>query len=287
MVNGRLPDLGQVAEIVPENIRATGAIYSSAMLEETKIFQVADSLVSAFQNGMLPVSKRSSRRLYQYWREEPQRLTATDRKNLYKRVLGIPGGDEGVIPNRDFNDLWVRFVSSVSQLTRQNASDLETGATANEDSKAAGRELAQNLSAHGYGPTYFAAEELQKQINQVLKLLSDPEIQRAYGARDMWQVVDQIANLELGGAADTTRYRTLAAAGANIIAWIAKNGRKFSISHSGSLVSLRRRTSAHDFRALQGLKSSTDAALLDACAQWLAVSGTTDGSVDAWSQPYE
>ena len=50
----------------------------------------------------------------------------------------------------------------------------------------------------------------------------------AYGARDMWQVIDQVATLELGGARNSARYRTLATCGAIITTWLAKNVDKYN-----------------------------------------------------------
>ena len=280
MTNGQLPDLNASnSQIVAENIRATGPIYVSAMLEDLRLYQVADQLVAAFQNGMLPINKSSSRNLYQYWRDAPQRLTTSDRKNLYSRVLGIPGGDAAVVPNRDFNDLWIRFVASVSEFNRQSSNE------AAAVTRVAGRELAQNLSQHGYGIVYFAATELQNQIKQIMKLLSDSEIQKAYGAHDVWQVVEQIANLDLGGATNTTRYRTLASTGAAIIAWLSKNARKFSISSRGPLLSFNKPVINKNVLGSIFQNSPTDGLLVNACEQWLAVTGTPDGSIDDLSQP--
>jgi len=41
-----LPDLGARNEIVADNIRATQVLYTAAMLEELKVFQVVDRLLS-------------------------------------------------------------------------------------------------------------------------------------------------------------------------------------------------------------------------------------------------
>ena len=49
--------------------------------------------------------------------------------------------------------------------------------------------------------------------------LSDQEILSAYGARDMWQVIDQVA-AELGGATNSACYRTLGTSGATIVGWL-------------------------------------------------------------------
>jgi hypothetical protein len=283
MVNTNLSANG--GEIVAENIRATGPIYTSAMLEELKVFQVTDKLVAAFQNGLLPVKKSVARRLYQYWRESAQRLTEQERKSLYRRVLGLPGGDPDVVPNQEFGGLWIRFLSSVSELARQRTTDLGPQATTEQKTRAAGRDLAQNLSLYGYGAAFFAATELRNQIDQIVQLLSDREIQQVYGARDMWQVVDRVANLNLGGAANSTRYRTRASSGAAIIAWLANNVRKVSGSGRAPLLTLKNKSSQPGKLGTLAIKSPTDADLVAACEQWLAVSGTSDGSVDDFSQP--
>jgi len=36
------------------------------------------------------------------------------------QLAGAPGGDAGAEPNREFNDLWVRFVASVAEFARQS-----------------------------------------------------------------------------------------------------------------------------------------------------------------------
>src|SRR5207237_3346647 len=101
-----------------------------------------------------------------------------------------------------------------------------------------GSDLANNLSLHGYGMAYFAATELQKQIKEVITLLSDPDIKMAYGARDPWQVIDQVATLELGGAKNSVRYRTMATAGVTIMAWLAKRVARLSDSYFGPVLDL-------------------------------------------------
>jgi hypothetical protein len=45
-------------DIVADNIRALEPAYFAAMLEEMKVFQVADKLVELFQSGLLPIGHR-------------------------------------------------------------------------------------------------------------------------------------------------------------------------------------------------------------------------------------
>ena len=142
------------------------------------------------------------------------RFSEIERRSLYARAFGIPGGDavQGA-PNREFKDLWLRFVSAVSTL---RAADRRWTAccarsvpwrVSQEQVRKSGRDLAANLSLHGYGIAYFAATELQHRSRKSSTLLSDPEIKNAYGARDMFQVIEQVILYELGGARNSVRYR--------------------------------------------------------------------------------
>src|SRR5260370_17755955 len=90
-----------------------------------------------------------------------------------------------------------------------------------EQVRKSGRDIAANLSLHGYGVAYFAATELQKQLNDIIALLNDEDIKRAYGSRDIWQAIDQVATLQLAGPRNSIRYRTLASARAVIYPWPA------------------------------------------------------------------
>ncbi|HEY9229438.1 MAG TPA: hypothetical protein VIP11_22505 [Gemmatimonadaceae bacterium] len=293
-----LPDLdeGTDIEIVVANVKAMQALYYAAMLDEVKFFAVTDKLVEQFQNGMLPLGRGpAGDGLYKYWKKSVDRISEPERRNLYARAFGFPGGDAvSVVPNRSFPDLWLRFVSAVSSYVRQiTVDDLLRStvplAVSAEQVRKAGRDLAANLSLHGYGIAYFAATELQGQIKEVIALLNDPEIKNAYGARDMWQVIEQVSIYELGGAKNTVRYRTMATAGAIIIRWLANRAQLLTgSSFSSSILSLDeiRRPSLRP-RGVRATENPTDRDLVDACEQWLAVTGTPDQRVEEYSQPSE
>src|SRR6476620_838818 len=240
-----LPDLDQIFDqnIVAENVRVMGAMIVSAMFEELKVFQVADTIVEQFQRGDLPIGPGAAGKgLYRYWREAPNRMSEQERRTFASITLGIPGGDPDGQVNREFNDLWIRFVSSVSTFIRQSEVDslLRSGtpsAVSHQQVRKAARDLASNLSLHGYGMAHYAAREIQAQVNFMIKLLVDPEILGAYGAKDMWQVVDQVATYYLGGARTSTRYRTLASCGTIITAWLANNVKRIHQT-SGPLIDI-------------------------------------------------
>jgi hypothetical protein len=247
-------------DISSDNIRAAQVAYFTAMMEELKLFQVADTLVEAFQNGRLPLGQsRTGKKLFKYWQDGARRIPVTERRRFYARALGLPAGDQGGDVNREFPHLFLRFVIAVVSFARQaTTNDRATRASLLGSSweavRRAASELAVNLSRLGSGWTYFMATQLQTETNEVIKLLSEPGIISAFGARDMWEVVDEVAARELGGARNSIRYRTMAASGTTIIGWLAKNARALSsnkLSH----------------------RLNPDAELFQACEQWLAVAG--------------
>ncbi len=269
-------------EMIADNIRAVPPIYFAAMLEELKVFQVVARLVELFQNGNLPIGRGpAGDRLHAYWKESAARMSDAERRGVYARTLGISDSADGGV-NREFPDLWQRFVSSVSSLVRQKTADRPDAqsvvvAVTAQEVKQAGRDLAANLSRHG-GSARLAAVELQREIKNLIGLLSDSEIRSAFGARDMWEVIDQVAAIELGGAKNTVRYRTLATSGGIVISWLANNVTKLSASSLDPILNIEDMGApappAHD---REPITDPSDYDLVIACEQWLAVSGVEGG----------
>ncbi len=292
-----LPDLEEATdvEIQVDNILATQALYFAAMLDELRLFTVVDKLVEQFQNGLLPLGKGTAGdALYSYWKKGANRISEVERRNLYARVFGFPGGDPSQQNlNREFNDLFIRFVSGVSSFVRQMKVDEMFRSSiampvSVENVRKAARDLAGNLSLYGYGIAYFAATDLQAQIQEIIKLLSNPEIRSAYGARDMWGVVDQVASLELGGARNSFRYRTMAQSGAVVIRWLADNAGRLTGARTSSILDITEiRNAASYADRHKPTVDPTDRDLVDACEQWLAVTGTPDRQVEEYAQPSE
>lgn len=290
-----LPDLEDAAEfgIVPDNVRLMGPMICAAMFDELKAFEVVDKLVELFQQGMLTIGNGDAgKRLYKYWKDAPNRMSDAERRNFYAMTMGIPGGETNGMVNREFNDLWLRFVSSVSSFVRQNEVDRLLRAAlpspiSHQQIRKAARDLAVNLSLHGYGMAYHAALDLQGQIKFMIDLLGDKEIMANYGARDMWQVVDQVATLELGGAKTSSRYRTLATCGAIITAWLANNADHIRRA-GGPIIDMdevRQPRPRND--GSKATTTPTDHDLVNACELWLADTATGDSVIDQMAQPRE
>jgi hypothetical protein len=267
-----LPDLDTETsgDIAADNLRAVQAVYLAWQMEEMRVFQVVDRIAELFQQGLLPIGAgQAGAKLQRYLCANKDRLTAPERQQLYARVLGVPGGQaDGLEPNREFQSLWLQFVGAVSSFARQHEVDalLRPHSPANAQVRRAALALVANTSV--YGAHYFAAKELAANIKQMLALLDDPEIKQAYGARDMWQVIDQVNRNELSGAANLAGHRTQAQMGGVVLQWLA--------AHTEAL-----RKPAVPV----GKASPSDADLINAVEQWLAVSGLHDAAVQATAQP--
>jgi hypothetical protein len=293
-----LPDLNEVTayNIQSENVEAFGPMICAAMFDELKAFEVVDKIAEQWQRGIVPIGfGEAGKKLYEYWKSAPNRMSDGERRNFYALTMGIPGGQANGSTNRDFNDLWLRFVSSVSTLVRQKTADqilrsnLPMSVSQQQVRKAA-RDLAANLSLHGYGMINYAARDLQKQIKDIISLLDSQEIKQAYGAKDMWQVIDQVAALELGGARNSSRYRTLATCGAIITKWLSQNVRKFNTATTlQKVVEVDQAfLSEPPTAGADATKRPTDYDLINACELWLADTAVSDERIEEVSrQPRE
>jgi hypothetical protein len=247
-----------------------------------------------YQAGMLTIGPgEAGKMLYTYWKDTPNRMSPAERGDFYATLIGRPSGSaNNSMVNRDFNDLWLRFVSSVSNFVRQNEVDQLLrasipSAVSHQQVRKAARDLAGNLSLHGYGMAYYAALEMQDQIKFMIKLLSDKDIMQTCGATTMWDVIDYYATMELGGAKTSSRYRTLATCGTIITAWLANNLTRISES-TGPL--LDRDAIRFPTPRPAGQKATThptDYDLVNACELWLADTATSDDRVAEMSQPRE
>ena len=137
-----------------------------------------------------------SRALDRYWLGRDDRLTDAERREIYDAVF-----------DARFDELW---------------SDL-AGALA--DGRADAERPADMVRAHLGGRiderTIALTPALIAQLRSALDVLADREILESHGARDMWQLIEQRARLDLGAEPDVGRAQTMAAAGTAIIGWLA------------------------------------------------------------------
>jgi len=270
-INIDLPSLDDdvSADICPDNVYALSAIYFAAMLEDLKFFAVADKVQEQFMTGMVPLSRGpGGQAVYDYMKSAKDRLTEFERRSVYARTFGLAQGSiDEQMPNTQFSDVWIRFLSAVSGFKRQ--SEYQRTLVTNQQVFKSARDLAVNLSLHGFGIAHFAAVELQKLIRDVKTMLSYPDIVAAYGVRDVWQLTERVSQLYIGGSVNSVRQRTMAQSGARIMTWLGDNARTLVAGNDyGTLIS--------------NLNQGT---IVDDVERWLAVTGTVDSTIEKYAEP--
>ena len=180
-------------------LEAAAALYSGSPLEQLDPFALVDRLVELWMRGGVPTgaTRSASRRLDGYWLHRAERLDAEERRELYARVF-----------DAEFAERFVALAAALSQ----SAGDAGDRAA----------DVRGVLNGAVDESVLLAAPLLIAHLREALEILDDPEILRAYGASDIWQLVDTLARMELGREFDVVRARTMAAAGTLIIGWLAE-----------------------------------------------------------------
>jgi hypothetical protein len=181
-------------------LEAAAALYSGSQLEQLDPFALVDRLVELWMRGGVATgaTSSSSRRLDAFWLHRAERIDAEERRELYARVF-----------DGEFDE---RFVALAASLAQSDA-----------DARDRAADVRDVLNAAVDESVLLAAPLLIAHLREALEILDDPEILDAYGARDIWQLVDTLARLELGREFDVVRARTMAAAGTLMIGWLAED----------------------------------------------------------------
>ncbi len=180
-------------------LEAAAALYSGATLEQLDPFALVDRLVELWMRGGVATgaTSTSSQRLDQYWLHRAERLGAEQRRAVYAHVF-----------SEEFDEPWVALVTALAR------------SDGDADARAAG--VRAVLNANVDESILLAAPPLIAHLREALEILDDPEIRNSYGARDIWQLVETLARMELGREFDVVRARTMAAAGTLVIGWLAE-----------------------------------------------------------------
>ncbi|MCB9762528.1 MAG: hypothetical protein H6739_22205 [Alphaproteobacteria bacterium] len=284
-----LPDLDEnlSVEILADNVRALSVLYFASELEDMRFFQVADKVSEQFQMGMLPLSRGpGGDNIFEYIKTATNRFTEIERLSMYARAFGkAQGGVDDALPNREFHNLWIRALSATSayarmwttapvgttlgsegQLINLNVNTQQNRVHHMQVYKAL-RDLAVNLSLHGYGMAHFAAVELQQTIRVVKNMLSNPEVLAAYGVRDYFQLIERVSGQFLNSNVNSIRQRVQAQAGSRVIQWIADRA---------PVLASPTPPAAGVF--LEDVLTSN-------VEKWLAVTGTQDSTIAQYSEP--
>jgi hypothetical protein len=282
---------GGDSEIVAENVRAVSMIYAAYELEQVKLIQVIERTVEVWSNGQLAVNfGPAGKALDRWYWDSFERMTDAARMMQFTRVLGAKGGEvsKEVLPNNNFNDLLLRFLSSLSEYDRQTriadiVGSTRAGNVSDAQVRKAGRDLAANMSLYGWGGTQFAARRLNSDIANAVGIVQMPEIQKAWGVQSAWQVVERVCTQEFNFTPNVVKYRTMAESGKAILDMVAKYYNKWGSTTNNPLFCTKYDGS--------GCSSGYDIGpddqrtLMRHTEYWLAVNGIKDQQVVDNAEP--
>lgn len=207
------------SKIVSDNVRAMGTIYTAAVLEEMKLFEVADRIVALHAEGKLPIGKGGANAVERYRKLAGKHLDRATRARIYAHALGV-GASTGSSSNTDFAPLWARFIEAAAEHEGQLAKP-KKGEVSQQALRAAARDLGENVTLYGYGAARFASQRLAHHLEAAMALLSTPELRTQYGAQSTWDVIETVATKDLGGGPAVEPLRAQAVAAARLMRWIA------------------------------------------------------------------
>jgi hypothetical protein len=280
-------------EIVPENIQACGMMYAAYQLELAKLLPVLDLVSDLYDDGLIPIAfDAAGQALDDYRFTDYERISAAKRATYFARVFGMKGADvpKTVVPNAQFETLMLRFTSTVAEYERirdlaqtwgqtgGGPGTTRPGAITSEHVRKAGRELAANLSLYGWASAHTVARRLNGHIKQALAILGLTQVQQAFGASNVWQVIERVSQQELKTTPNIVKYRTMADAGKKVLDVVARNPDIW-------------RSATYDvFDGLLGASNpdgGDKTILLQNARYWLTVNGVTDTTLDQMSQNVE
>jgi hypothetical protein len=182
-------------------LEAAAALYTGAALEPLGPFAIVDRILELWLARGLPVGATGpgSRALDRYWLHRNDRLTEAQRRDAYDAIF-----------DARFDELWMALVRALAE----DGPDVERRADM----------VRAHLGARIDERTLALTPLLYDQLREALDVLADREILAAHGAQDMWELIGSRARLDLGAEPNVARVRTLAASGAQIIAWLAASG---------------------------------------------------------------
>lgn len=284
-----LPDLvtddTAKGDVEPLNIRSVAMIYASGRLEQAGLFTAVDQAAQDWSDGVLPVGDSAGRLFDPYVFDARDRLDAAARQIQYDRI-------------NQMREHLLRFCSATSERERGlYLSEYLTGPNRDRMSPQPGdatvrktaRDLLAYASLHGWAYTQFAAKRLGNQIRQCVEIISEPEVQKAYGVQGQWQLVERINTMTSGTTPNLTKQLTLASTGKAIVDLLAGKAKEIAAHRSAMPMFPRRDQLGAGLSNQRAAVFGVDEydRLLAHVENWLAANAITDTERFNASQPID
>jgi hypothetical protein len=227
----------QDAELDPANMQVFSLVYAIAQGEEFGVFRTVETLSENWVNGLLATQfDTGGKQLDEWFWSRKDRMTEAERRSMYTRMLGMPGGEipRELQPNTEFNDRFWSFLAAIAEFDRQTRiADLFSGSLAGnsgqslamtmENVRQKGHDLGANMSLYAWGYPHYGARRANQDFTAAFAILQNPVIQNILGVTTPYQVIERTYIANYGKAPDIVRLRTMAVSGKAVLDIVARN----------------------------------------------------------------
>lgn len=196
--------------IVADNVRAMAVLHSIWRYEKAGLFVAGDRIVKDAAKKKL--TGPDVQKLVKVAKAAP---SAKQRAEYLKFVSELlhEQFDAIVDASKDQMKAYSDLVGSVSSSLDQFMSDNVSESSERDSIET----MVEGMSNAGYGAAHYAAARLAEHATELRRLLGDPSVQNAYGAKDEW---DLIAKLSGRPRATVAKEVEIAEAGTELLLWL-------------------------------------------------------------------
>jgi hypothetical protein len=228
------PDVIEFDETVTaERIYAVADLYFIYMHERLGVFDVTLELQSQFQSGRLKVSKGDgAQRLYRFDRRRALQYTRNQRHQAYRRVFGYypkVAPPRGAQPFDEFHAMFSGFNKRVAAFSRdKRVAQVIKGSQPQSEGfgsiaivRRSGLDLRNKLKTASYGHVHVLTIEVAQLLRSAFEILDAPDIRNLYGAKDPWDVIEEVSMKFLGRQTWASQRNRMAVTGRDVLRWLA------------------------------------------------------------------
>jgi hypothetical protein len=212
-------------------MRAIASLYFAAELEAAMLLPAAEALIGLAMSGGVTANLRGATvdRIATLWRERHQRTSPEERRAVFAHLFGASLANASGIeitqagpPNEEFESLLLDLCEALYKLDEE-AVDLTYGSPDHQIRvRTAAERLTESLLRHTSGAAQFLADDILSTVRQVLSLFQLHELQAAYGARDLWDLVGEITKRYLRASPDIHTHLSRGKSGMLVLSWLAE-----------------------------------------------------------------
>ncbi|MGN6153417.1 MAG: hypothetical protein ACTHOH_15650, partial [Lysobacteraceae bacterium] len=208
-------DLPEGAPTAEDRVQldAAGPLYFASELERAALLPTAELIAGLFASGAIvqplgPVANL----LHDFWRGRRERMTAEEREAVFARVIETP--------------YFERLMRGLCEAIAAHADPVLPGGPGLHAQVALATQ-AQRLGAflaQRVDPmAAIAARDIVGTINTALAFLRDRQLQRAFGVRDLWRLVEIVGSQHGVAAGDALQHVERGRSGQTVLLWLSKH----------------------------------------------------------------